>query len=1507
MPRLGGETDKLGNRYEGLWVVDAALDVIEGEYVDLTCEPLGDEAAGVEFFTTKPTATREYHSIKRQTANGNWTISRLARLEGLTSRSILGDLIRKIQEGAEAVFSSGTSATELDELTDEARKYDSYETFQRRIGSSGRLSGCFRRSIVPLCGGDATAAYAALMRLRIRTKNHSTLTKDVERRIRGMFKVRTGSPLGAAAVRLLLGGFVDEKLGVTLTRSSFLEFLGSHDILESQLSGDSAVAQRMAQLNRSYLSGVNARLINRAPINRLEATAARSALVDRHKSVMLEGSAGGGKSCAAAQVVTELTNHSVPCLVIRLDQLTEADHSAQAIGARLGLPKSPAVTLGEFAGGQPSVLCIDQLDAVSLVSARQQSAWGAFNELLDEAHDYPDMRILFACRSFDLEQDARLRAVVADGERVERIHVGELDDDVVRAAIEGSGIAAGSLTQAQLQVLSTPLHLYLFLEAAQPEALNFTGRGDLFDAFWNHKMRAVEPRLANQGPGWTQTIAALCNAMSERESLAAPSYALDDYRESIEALASEAVVYIQDGRVGFFHEVFFDYAFARTFLNTSTDLVEWLASDEQPLFRRSQVRQVLAFLRDHELDRTRYLQTLRDLLGHSGVRFHIKKLVLDWLHGLPDPTTDEWAILEGLESELGGHLLSVAANSVPWFDVLQGMGRWQSWLTAEGQQADRAISLLQGPTVLAARSAEVVELVGPFQGQSEEWRSRLRSLVAGGHAYTSREMEDFAIALIADGTLDDARPGIGVNSDWWLIWYTLSTSQPAFIVRVLGAWFDRLLERAAELNLGDPFSGTFATAAHSQFSEHVIKESAARAPRDFVRELYPRLISFDRKVPQELVVAPNMLGRPHEQLRQALAEAMTALAKSDPAELDSIVDNENISGSRWHSAVLLQAWSANADHYGEGIINFILADPNQRLNISYDFAIGQVDIFVAVSRTAVAAASSACSDSSFAALEEAILRITPNWERNARHVGRTRLALLRALPRERISYATRQHLLELERRFPEASESGAAEQPSGRHVEIVGPPISSENQRKMSDDQWVSAMAEYTTEWSSIRSGQIVGGAVELSQGLTALVREDPARFTALVDRLEATHHPIYFGAILEGLTGELNSSSPVGALEQVCSVLRRIRDLGVNVRGADIARAVGSLAEEALPDDIVQMLCRIAVEDPDPEVDAWQGPDMRMAPINQAINTSRGQAALALARLLFADKSRWELLKPTIAQLVGDKVLSVRSVAVQCLLAVLDEHRSDARGLFEKLIDGAGSVLGTEFMERFTHYFMFRDYPAVRPTLLSMLQSPHPATVQAGARQLALAALWLDEAEGDGEIVREAGLEARSGAAEVYAENLPDQTVGLVCEQYLRELFGDESESVKREASRCWVVLSPDQIAERGSLVGAFAQSMRPDDDIGVLAYKLQQATLPLPVEVCDLAERALATYGAKAATIQFAEAGAAYNLAPLMIRLHEETSDPIIRRRILDAIDGMVRAGFFGINERLRQQDNR
>ena len=471
MPRLGGEADKLGNRYEGLWAVDAALDLIEGDFINLEIEAIGDESAGIDFRRTRTSGDLEHHSIKRQQSAGNWTINRLTQMS-TTGRSILGDLIEKTRIGGRGIFSSGTSASELEELIDIARASESFEGFRRRIERRGRLSGQFQEYVVPVCNDDLTA-YAALRRLRVRTKNEPELVTDVDRRIRSVFRLHSGNRVDAKVIRLLVADFMTHRLGVRLTASEFARYLDRRGVLRSHLAGDCTVGLRIQALNRAYVAELEALLINRTDIIRQESAIATKVLVERGKHVMLEGLAGSGKSCIVVQVLKRLEMQGIPSLVIRLDRLTSDDQSAQAIGTRRGLPDSPGLTLGQFAGDQPSVLCIDQIDSLSLVSARQQSIWGPFNELLDEARDYPNMRIIFACRSFDLEYDPRLRELGSNQNEVERIGVQQLSDGAIRDAIKTSGVTAATLSQEQMQILSTPLHLYLFLEAASYGAVAF--------------------------------------------------------------------------------------------------------------------------------------------------------------------------------------------------------------------------------------------------------------------------------------------------------------------------------------------------------------------------------------------------------------------------------------------------------------------------------------------------------------------------------------------------------------------------------------------------------------------------------------------------------------------------------------------------------------------------------------------------------------------------------------------------------------------------------------------------------------------------------------------------------------------------------------------------------------------------------------------------------------------------------------------------------------------------
>ncbi|WP_329625130.1 hypothetical protein OG357_36205 [Streptomyces sp. NBC_01255] len=132
--------------------------------------------------------------------------------------------------------------------------------------------------------------------------------------------------------------------------------------------------------------------------------------------------------------------------------------------------------------------------------------------------------------------------------------------------------------------------------------------------------------------------------MSERESLQAPLSLLDSYAlEDVEALKSQGVLVGDEEHVGFFHETYFDYLFARSFLTTGRDVHDFLADSGQHLFRRAQTRQILEHLAG--TDRDRFRETTARLLGSTRIRSHLHDVITIVLAQL-DATLPDWLAIE---------------------------------------------------------------------------------------------------------------------------------------------------------------------------------------------------------------------------------------------------------------------------------------------------------------------------------------------------------------------------------------------------------------------------------------------------------------------------------------------------------------------------------------------------------------------------------------------------------------------------------------------------------------------------------------------------------------------------------------------------------------------------------------------------------------------------------------------------------------------------------------------
>jgi len=1077
MPTSGGTADKLGNRYETLWATDQLLQIVDGAAIQLISEDLDlDESRGVEFSVAIADGSTEYWSVKRQTTRASgWTLTLLAGKDD-RGRSILGDMLQHVERDPNnrSVFASTLGAPDLEELRAHAA---TTAMLDARLNRSTDLKSQFLEHLLPLCDKNAERVRGFLLRIRTHAIDEQQLRDRVDFGIRKLLYSAEGLQVDGDAVRGYLAELLVDNIHRPISRETILEYLSAHSIRLRDWAIDKRVRDQMDSICDAYVALLRCDLINGVamplagsePLLCVGNTPAA-------KRVLVVAGAGSGKSTTLAQFVERLRVLGVPVLAVRFDQLPEGILTTTELGRKLLLPESPCLVLTGVAAGRQCVLVVDQLDAISIASGRRTEMWTLFDQLRREAERSPNMSLVVGCREFDLEHDHRMRSMKTEGVGFAIVKLGELSMGQVESALRDAGTNPGSIHPTLKPILAIPLHLALFLRLSAASRTDVRSRDDLFDSFWTESERHVNQRVGRKA-AFTETIDRLVNWLSDNQELSAPRHVLDDHASDAAAMASEHFLVLAENRYRFFHESLFDYAFARRFSSRGRHLVDLLLAGEQHLFRRAQVRQVLAFLRAQ--DWPQYLQELETVLTRHDIRFHIKRLVFQWLSSLTDPRSGEWEVLQRASSvapDLRDHIRSVTAGHVGWFDVIDALGLFDSALSSEDEAREQeAVWMLCLTPILEARSARISELLLKYRKPTERWNQYLRRVCRGGSAFHSPGMFDLFLSLIDDGTLDGARPGIAINDDWWGILYSMSEKRPDLTCEAIAHWFDRrIADWGSSREIADVSSdqGEAWRSLKDKFQSrghhgHVISR-ATKAPLSYARELLPRVARFVSETAKE---APNCLrvdplwclrtfgDEPfyvHDAIFAGLAKSLEAVAAASPEELDILLGPFQDSPCDAIAFLVLRAWTAAPEIYANRLAGY-LADAPRRLKVGYQIG-GSGSFQIYVSIEAVKAASGRCSPERFAALEQAILLFRDEWEAQIpQRRGWRQLELLRALDNSRLSISALGTLRELQRKFP----STRHEVPHGVGAGAIGSPISAEAQKKMSDANWLSAMRKY--------------------------------------------------------------------------------------------------------------------------------------------------------------------------------------------------------------------------------------------------------------------------------------------------------------------------------------------------------------------------------------------------------------------------------------------------------------
>ncbi|MGW3136670.1 NACHT domain-containing protein [Streptomyces sp. NPDC001139] len=1481
-PRPGGETDKFGNRYEGAWVVRHMLLILHGDGQSITLEDADPTREEGSEFTYLHGDTEEVHQLKRQNRNVNaWTVA------SLLEKGIWSDARHHVESGRQFHFVSTLPARPLQELAERAQRSKDVKTFVDHWLTSEELRDLFDQLAKPSIFGSAEKAWEVLQGFHISWHDEKELIRTNATLADFLLEGATGD---LAAVGL--GDMALHSLGVELDRNAIEARLVRYGLRRASSPWSESLVEKVQAASEGWAASVERELL-RPTIPREEANRLVEVTSSPNRLTLLMGAAGGGKSAVLHQFYEHVIAASMPILAFRLDRL-ENFATTSELGKAIGLEISPVSALASVAGNRECILLVDQVDAVSLASGRMPLNFDSIANLVREAEAFPGMRVVLACRRFDVENDYRIRELV-DETRCAHIEVANLTDDQITVALQGIGIPTNSLDQQQIRLLRAPLNLVLLSHIGNDStALTFESSKQLFDAYWQRKLMDCAQR--NKSVRFHEIVSTLAEAISSRQRLSVPVAILDANDLALDAgvLVSEHVL-VRDGQqIAFFHESFFDYAFARVWVGRDQSLVSFLLSSEQELFRRAQVRQILAHLR--EADPDRFPVEMQSLLLHEEIRFHIKDVVLSLIATLRAPTSAEWEAIYCVlaDNPVWGERLHRALRTAPWFRRIDEEGVVEQWLDGADAEKSLALEVMSGGAV--ENPDRIAEILAS-RNDEPQYASWLLWMAHAATLHSSRSLFNLLLDAVRSGAYKDSSDSL------WLAAHGLDERRPEWAAELLHA---HLSERPHSLTLND--AGKIAALDDTEYGiNQVVLSVAERAPGKFCELLIPYLLrvmlateeadregwprldrQFSNRLPhavtreleKTILEASVIAVRRKVQNEPAAAESFLRALASDAHETAQWLLYEGLIAAKQVHAI----WAAE-----------LLLEGTKRLICGYPR-------FGAVwkTRELILTISEFLPDDLLEALETEILDVRFPWEggKSSRH---HQFTLLSALPESRLSVNGRRRLGELRRRH------GADEpaKPQGITGGFIGSPISPDSANRMNDDHWLRAMHKYDgdrRDWENF-----TGGAHELAGVLKEQTKQDPARFANLALRITGCVNPTYSDSILMGLA----EGAPLADPSPVFSAVRHIAQLGNPDNDRWLGYGLRRYLRE-VPIDLVEMLIGRATSAADP-IDGTLIIRMsnRDSTSSEEIwtsgfNSARGSAAEILGDILLydADGALTALVSPVLQPLANDPALTVRACVAHLIHASLRHAPNQAIEAFGDLIRADDSLLATRPVVQLMIAIGHRDFQALHPIIQRMLSSENTEVREVGGQISALAAAYWEN--GDLLTLIHAGrdIAARKGAATVCAHHLANVPDTSLVRAAFADFVRDPNPEVRKSVAEFAAAVRGKRLRPLCRPVRALIASPTFSDASTQLLITLRDAPDRVDDLVLECANRFLAVSGSEAADIRTGAAADARYLGQLVIRGYASPA-PAVRSKLLDVLDGLLLVGALGISELVLQAE--
>jgi SIR2-like domain/NACHT domain len=295
-------------------------------------------------------------------------------------------------------------------------------------------------------------------------------------------------------------------------------------------------------------------------------------------SVLITGSPGIGKSWLLSEYLQDLrkAQRFVLGFAAEEHQASTLSELYKSIGLKTTIPR---LLSGR---SNPGVLVIDGLDAL-----RSEPAQRVLRDLILEVFtEAPDARIIATIRSFDLRESptfSKLRGYSSTAGSFAEIKVDLLSDSELEQVFSKSpsfGTFWKSASRLTKGLLRNPFNLQIALSLLEQGAdsaslTSVTSQVELLDRYWYKRLES-----ASNGRAMRSLLKSVVEKMIAAKLLSISELEIssDDELPLRDLLSLEFLQRTATGRISFAHNIFFDYAMARAYLD-EVMLVPFLNAD----------------------------------------------------------------------------------------------------------------------------------------------------------------------------------------------------------------------------------------------------------------------------------------------------------------------------------------------------------------------------------------------------------------------------------------------------------------------------------------------------------------------------------------------------------------------------------------------------------------------------------------------------------------------------------------------------------------------------------------------------------------------------------------------------------------------------------------------------------------------------------------------------------------------------------------------------------------